>query len=459
MNTSLKMKILDSNLKYFGVNISEIMENAGKGISKEIESEFGKNKKIAIFCGLGNNGGDGFVAARYLISKNKVSVYLVGSSDKIKTLEAKMNFALLDKIPELKIHKIKTQEEVSKINVDKFDIIVDALFGIGISGKIAEPYASVIDLMNKSNAKKVAVDVPTPGFDTDITISLHVSKVRSAKVIDIGIPKEFINQAGPGHVKFLKRRDEKSHKGENGNVLIVAGSKQYHGAAIFAGLVTSKLVDLVYFATPKENIPYIKKASPEFIVNEIKDAKKMLDKADSILIGPGLENSDAIKKLVNSLIKETAPEHKNKKLILDATALRVLNKKLLHKNCVLTPHADEFSFLFKVSPTMASTKKMASKYNCTILLKGVVDFISDGKEIYKNFSGNAGMTTGGTGDILAGLVAGFAFKNDNLHAAIASAFLNGYAADILKKEKGMIYNAEDLLQKIPEAKLICDQNF
>ena len=276
------MKILDSNLKYFGVNISEIMENAGKGVSKEIEYEFGKNKKIAVFCGLGNNGGDGFVTARYLSKNNKVSVYLMGSSDKIKTLEAKMNFALLEKIPELKIREIKTREEVSKINTDKFDIVIDALFGIGVSGKITEPYSSIIDLLNKSKAKKVSVDISTPGFESDVTISLHVSKARGAKVVDIGISKEFMRQAGPGHVKFLKRRDEKSHKGENGTVLIIAGSKQYHGAAIFAGLAASKIVDLIYFATPKENLSYVKKASPEFIVNEIKDAKKKRNNIQNI---------------------------------------------------------------------------------------------------------------------------------------------------------------------------------
>ncbi|MFH1240063.1 MAG: NAD(P)H-hydrate dehydratase [Candidatus Diapherotrites archaeon] len=459
MNTSLKMRILDSNLKYFGVNISEIMENAGKGIAKEIETEFGKKKKIAVFSGLGNNGGDGFVAARYLASGNNVSVYLIGSRANIKTLESKMNFALLSKVDDLKFYEIKTKDDISKINTDKFDIVVDALFGIGVSGKLAEPYASVVDLLNKSKAKRVAVDIPTPGFESDFTISLHIAKAKASKVIDIGIPKDFTYQAGPGHVKFLKRREEKSHKGENGIVLIIAGSKQYHGAAIFAGLVASKLVDLVYFATPKENIPYIKKASPEFIVNDIKDAKKMIGEVNSILIGPGLEKSDVIKKLVDSFIKESSPENKNKKLVLDATALRVLDKKLLHENCVLTPHADEFSSLFKEPPTMASTKKMASKYNCIIILKGAVDFISDGKEIYKNFSGNPGMTTGGTGDILAGLVVAFASRNSNMHSAIAGAFLNGYTADILKKEKGMMYNAEDILKKLPEAKLICDQNF
>lgn len=248
--------------------------------------------------------------------------------------------------------------------------------------------------------------------------------------------------------KKLKKRSAKSHKGDNGIVLIIAGSRLYHGAAIFAGVTASRLVDLVYFATAKENLQIIKKASPEFIVFEFGHIKTVLPEADSILIGPGLKKSPAMKNLVHHLLTKS----KGKRFVLDATALRLINPKWLHCNCIVTPHANEFRHLFGKKPSAANTKAMAKKYNCIVVLKGAVDYISDGNKSFENKTGNAAMTAGGTGDVLAGLIVAFAAKNDLMLAAKAGCYLNGYTADLLLREK-KIYNAQDLMEKIPAAML------
>lgn len=244
---------------------------------------------------------------------------------------------------------------------------------------------------------------------------------------------------------FSPRAD--SHKYQNGLVLVIAGSKQYHGSLVFAAVTASRLADLIFICTAKENFPIVKKYSPTFIVHPYSDALKLAKRVDSILIGPGIDRSAAMKKLAAALVAK----NKNKRIILDATALRLINPKALHANCCVTPHAKEFKALFKIPATKENVALAAKKFNCTVVLKGKTDFVSDGARLYCNFTGNAGMTKGGTGDTLAGLLAGFAAKNGLLLAAQAACYLNGFAGDLLFKERGFQYNAEDLMKELPLA--------
>ena len=268
------------------------------------------------------------------------------------------------------------------------------------------------------------------------------------------MPKKSNFHTSPENVKFLAERKPNSHKGDNGKVLVIAGSKQYHGAAFFAALAASRIVDLVYFASIKENLQLAKAYSSEFIVLPLEDAPKQIKKVDTCIIGPGLEISEENKKLVEGLIK-----NKNKKFVLDASALHMISPNKLHKNCCVTPHSKEFQALFKKKATERTVKEMAKKYKCIIVLKGRTDLISDGKHLWKNFSGNAGMTTGGTGDILAGLIGGFAARNSLFEAALAGTFLIGFTADMLKKKMDYMYNASDVLEALPLAKKICEDNY
>ncbi|MCX6798860.1 MAG: NAD(P)H-hydrate dehydratase [Candidatus Diapherotrites archaeon] len=249
-------------------------------------------------------------------------------------------------------------------------------------------------------------------------------------------------------IKALAKRAPKSHKGENGVVLIIAGSPQYHGAAIFAGITASRIIDLVYFVTVPENLIHVKNASPEFIVLEFNSINAVLPKADAVLIGPGLEQSQRNKNLIHSLLTK----YKKKKFVLDATALRLIDPRWLHANCAVTPHTNEFRQLFKMKPTKENAFAAAKKFKCIVVLKGPTDYISDGKQLFENPGGSPTLATGGTGDILAGLIVGFAAKNPLLLAAKAGCFLNKRAGEMLQKEKGGMWNAQDLMNKLPEAK-------
>jgi len=432
--------IYDHNAIYYGYPMERLMENAGKGIADFLLKKLGKDKKIGFFCGLGNNGGDGFVAARYLLKTNKPVVYLSGKAKEIKTPEAKKNWK------KFKGEKVE-QAKPSKIP-DDFDLVVECLMGTGVKGKVKEPYKSIINKINNLKGKKIAIDFPAPGFDPDVVISMMTKKTKNAHVVDIKYPQRLKEKIGAGEVKALFEPSGASHKGDNGNLLILGGSKKYHGAPVLAAKIASRIVDLVYFSSLSENNEIVKKMKSklcEFITLTPKETLRFVHKADAVLVGPGLEPNQEMEKLVNNLIKN----NKQKKFILDAGALKIVNKKLLNKNCLLTPHKQEFKLLFNKTASKKTVLEAAKKYNCIIVLKGAEDLVSNGKEVKINNTGNPGMTKGGTGDVLAGLIASLACKNDLFLAGQVGAFINGLAGDKLKKKALYYYNASDLIKEIP----------
>lgn len=252
--------------------------------------------------------------------------------------------------------------------------------------------------------------------------------------------------------KKLHLPKPKSHKYQNGLTLMVAGSKQYHGSLVFSAVTASRLVDLLFICTSHSNFSIIKKYSPSFIVHPFADSLKLARKANSILIGPGIDESPRMKKLVASLLSQ----NHGKPTVLDATALRLILPHNLHSNCIVSPHPKEFSALFDLPPTKENVAKASRRFKCIVCLTGKIDFISDGKKLYCNSTGNEAMTKGGTGDTLAGLIAGFAAKSPLLESTLAACYLNGFAGDMLKKKCGTMFNAEDLMNALPVAfKKLC----
>lgn len=238
-----------------------------------------------------------------------------------------------------------------------------------------------------------------------------------------------------------------SRKGDNGRLLIIAGSREYHGSLILCATMASKIVDLVYLHISPANfklLQNIRGRLAEFIFTSASNLKKILASVDAVIIGPGMLPDSKTKKLVSFILKN----YPNKKVILDAGALRVLDLKLLHKNCVLTPHADEFFAVFGKKPTPANAQTLAKKYPGVIILKGPTSYVCQNGEVFYNTTGNQGMTKGGTGDVLAGLIGGLLCKNDPLVSAGAAVYANGLAGDNLKKRFGFYYSASELIPEI-----------
>lgn len=247
-------------------------------------------------------------------------------------------------------------------------------------------------------------------------------------------------------LKKLKKPDQASHKGQNGRLLVIAGSEKYHGALLMSMQTASRIVDMVYVHSPA-NVNLIEKLKSEIAVfiNVLPgELWETIDLVDTILIGPGLEETRANKKLVEKILKK----YPEKKVVVDATAFWHLDPLLLHSNCVVTPHSREFENTFKCEPNADNVLKMAKYYQCTVILKGKYDYISDGKELYENRTGNVGMTKGGTGDVVAGIVSSLLCTNDPLTSALAGIYLAGYVGDKLKEKVGTFYNAEDLIGEL-----------
>jgi len=229
-----------------------------------------------------------------------------------------------------------------------------------------------------------------------------------------------------------------SRKGENGRLLIIGGSGAYHGAPVLSLLAARRFVDLLYFY-PAEDDPQLigaAKAVPEAIV--VHDL--IIDEADCVLFGVGLDGAAFDANLVDGA----------KRLVIDADGLKRV-KGMIPPDCILTPHEGEFTMLFGVEGTEKNVKEMAAKHHCIILKKGQVDIISDGTRVETNKIHNPGMTKGGTGDVLSGLVAALACKNDRFMAAAAAAKINGHAGNTLMKKYGYNYCASDLANALAES--------
>lgn len=482
--TPVEMKAVDKNTEYNHIPTLVLMENAGSGIAHYIVNNYPNKKKVSIYAGTGGNGGDGFVTARHLLNYGyRIHLFLLSRPENIKNRDSITNWKSIEIISRtdknLKVSKIT---DSSQINPDNSDIIVDALLGTGIKGKLREPVSTAIDTINYSPAIVLSVDIPS-GLDSEngkvydktvaahTTLTLHKPKTGltlagsnytgNIEVIDIGIPSVSEEYTGSGDLLKLKTPDVNSHKGDNGCVLIIGSNPDYIGAVIFAAQACiSQGVDLVYIAAPESSAGIIKQYNPEFIVistpgNVLNmDAypviKPLMEKVDSILIGSGAglekETGDLFNKIVTSA---------DKKIVLDADALKLVDKENIRKaDTVLTPHAREFRTFFDCSlPETLDDKiellqKLSRKYNTVILLKGAVDIISSGDDYKLNMTGNQGMTVGGTGDILAGLTTAISTGNSLYEAAYISAFILGRAGDKALSEEGFNFSANDLLKRI-----------
>lgn len=238
-----------------------------------------------------------------------------------------------------------------------------------------------------------------------------------------------------------------SHKGDNGRLLVVAGSAKYHGAMFLCSAMAAKLVDFLYIHTTQANFALIKKVREklaEFIYINQDDLEQTIHEVDSILIGPGVLPDQPTEELVRRLLIN----HPEKKIVLDAGALRVADHKWLHKNCVITPHKQEFKSLFKQEPVIETAYKISRQCPAVIILKGSTDYVLQGGKIFYNTTGNAGMTKGGTGDVLAGLLAALLTKQYPLTAAKQAVYINGLAGDRLFKKYKYYYSATELIPTV-----------
>lgn len=255
------------------------------------------------------------------------------------------------------------------------------------------------------------------------------------------------------YLSQLSLPDPDSHKGQNGKVLIIGGSDLFHAASKWSLDVASKFVDMVFYSSIPINNELVREAKGEFwngIIVEREHLEGYLDEADVVLIGPGMTRTSETEKVVNSLLSA----YPQKKWVIDAGALQMMDVTLLQKNMIVTPHKTEFEKLMgsgvgdETLPQEIQEFSQTHKDVC-ILVKGRVDVVGRGEELEMIEGGNAGMTKGGTGDVLAGLVAALYCKYDALTAAVIGSYINKKAGENLWQTVGPYFNASDLVEEIP----------
>lgn len=477
--TSARMAAIDANCEYLGIKRLQLMENAGAAVANAVKSRI-KSGHVAIIAGRGNNGGDAFVAARQL-GDYDTTVILLGKKEEIKTPEARQNWKALERTS-IPLILVTDAAMFDPAMIKKASVIIDGIFGTGIKGNIKEPESTVIDLINGSDAFVISVDVPS-GFDpdggnfekavqADLTLTFHKIKTGMTKkgaekytgevrVIDIGVPQEAEFFVGPGDIQPFLTRPASSHKGDAGRVLVIGGGA-YSGAPALAALAALRAgADIVTVAAPKNVSDIIASFSPNLIVRALSGDRlvekdiplisELIKKHDVVVMGMGLGTEDATLDAVRKIVPLCM------KAVIDADALIPEVLHTGHREIIVTPHAGELKRLSSVEVPgddkrkLAFVRDFAKDNDITVLLKGRMDIISDGKEIRANRTGNAGMTVGGTGDVLAGLTGALFAKHDAFSAACAAAFINGAAGDLAFSEFGYGLLATDVIDRIPEA--------
>ncbi|MHA2358093.1 MAG: NAD(P)H-hydrate dehydratase [Candidatus Heimdallarchaeaceae archaeon] len=486
---TIKMtRALEDNAFATGITIFEMMEKAGKIIAEEIDKYAKKadKKNIVFLTGFGNNGGDGLVAARYLIEQDyNCNIILIGNKKKFNSLASQENYSKLKKVLSKEnwffVRRKDEFEAIFKPFVEN-SIIIDALLGIGIIGTLKEPYKHVIEYLNTNfKGDIISVDIPS-GYDPEVDnelflenpnkiICLGRNKIQegsfsdaSVVIGDIGIPEDCERYVGIGDLKwYYPQRAKDSHKRQNGVVTVIAGSYDYIGAPILAGLGAFRTgADLIFILTPSDIRNIVASFKPDFITipgNEKEitpsDIVEMFShprlKGSSFVIGPGMMETETTKATLLEFLKDKT----NRQVVIDASALSSIDEEhlflLQYHNAILTPHRGEFNRIFKIKLTgnvkedCKNIEDTAERWKTTLLVKGQYDIISNGKITKINKTGHPGMTVGGTGDVLTGIVAALlSVIDDTFISACLGAYISGAAGERAANDFGDGLMASDI---------------
>lgn len=467
-----------------------LMENAAISTYNILKNYISRNTKICIFCGSGNNGGDGFAIARHLFANNyDVSIISLADLSKMSQ-ETRLNYEIAKK---LNINIIENvANDFSNIIENKFDCYIEALIGIGGSENLKDSISDLISTINAQSGLKFAIDIPAGlnansgkshknTFKADHTITMFAPKIGmyindgkklcgKIHIANLGVPSSIANNLSKIRIiehsdirEILKERHNESTKFDYGRVLIIAGSEKYQGAATLCANASVRsgagLVELATTSFHSSLFPEViqvklnSNGDGSISDNNFEFLKKYIEKADSIAIGPGLgTNINTI-----NLIKNILSEYKNKKIVLDADGLNSLDiNKNYNKNLVLTPHIYEFAKLFNLdyndiqNDTLNCANLYAQKLNCVIHLKHYPSITTDSEFSTLTINGNSGMSSGGTGDVLTGIIASLAAQGLNSYeAASLGAYLHSYLGDYyIKNHNKESLKASDLIENL-----------
>ncbi len=487
-----------------GIAGSELMENAGHQVARRVLrlSAVSGKQNVLVICGSGNNGGDGFVVARRLHEKGLSVQVAMAFKEKKLSGDAAAKFKLMpDVIP--KTFLLPDPKKKLPSLLDEADLIVDAIFGTGFKGELKEDYIDIISLVNSSDDRIIAVDIPS-GVESDTgrvviaaiecneTVTFGLPKLGCVlypgasycgrlSVVDIGFPPDVLamhddikmTESGEAIMLLPKRKDD-THKNACGRVFVLAGSVGLTGAAAMtsqaalktgAGIVTlgmpKSLNDILEIKLTEVMTMSLSETSDRTISNQAyKQVVEAMYDFDVLALGPGLSINKETKISVLKLIKKVS-----KPIVVDADGLNALCgaiEVLIERvgETVITPHPGELARLFEVDTSevqndrLGYAKRAAQEWNTTVVLKGYRSLIaSPNGKVAINPTGNSGMATAGTGDVLTGMIASFGAQGlQAVDAAVLGTYLHGLAGDLVAKDKtDLSLIASDLIEYLPKA--------
>lgn len=483
--TGEQMQAADKyTIEQIGIPSMVLMERAALQMVEKLELEDIDLSNVLVVCGSGNNGGDGYAIARLLHLKGyKVTILFVGNGSN-RSAENENQKRIAD------YYQIPVKQELGN---EEYSVIIDAIFGNGLSRNIEGKYYDCIDKLNQMSGFKVAVDIPSGihdetgcvmgiAFRADLTLAVAFAKrgqmLESAEpyigkihVVDIGIYKDAISENEKLTYCFefddfkerFPKRNPNSHKGAFGKVLLIVGSSGMSGAAYLCAKATYAVgAGLVQIYTHEDNRVILQKMLPEAIISVYRDYDEekiddLLNWADVVGIGCGLGMSAEAEKIVKRTLQcvETP-------CVVDADALNLIAKDMTilqgeKQNLILTPHMKEMARLLSCSVKELKSNKLnylqhfVEKYNVTCVLKDARTLVANTSEnIFLNLTGNCSMAKGGSGDVLTGVIAGTLAQRAELYeAACLGVYLHGMSGDYARDKKGQ-YSvlARDLIESI-----------
>jgi hydroxyethylthiazole kinase-like uncharacterized protein yjeF len=512
--TAARMREIDRlTTERYGIASLDLMENAGRGVADTIAARHPslESCRITVLCGKGNNGGDGLVAARHLAARGaRPSVHLFGRPEDVAG-DAAANLRRWHELGVLNV--VKTAEALEKIlpELAAADVVVDALLGTGLSGPARGLAAQAIDHVNRvaKRAGIVAVDIPSgmssdsfdsPGatIEADVTVTFTAPKIgqllppnaeRVGRLVvhEIGSPRELwegdeslkLHWLEPGEFRGLPlRRAANTHKGTYGHVLIVAGSRGKSGAAALAGMGALRSgAGLATVATPEPVLEIVAQYMPELMPEPLEATgrgtvawrvfesgrwRELLEGKTAVAMGPGLTTHEETVRFVRAAVADCSLP-----LILDADGLNAFDGgadalKNRRGPLAVTPHPGEMARLVGVSAAQVQSRRLetaletARAWNALVVLKGFRTIVATPEgSAFVNSTGNPGMATGGTGDVLTGILAGLTawFGVKQWESALGlGVYLHGLAGDLAAERRGEIsLVATDLVRALPRA--------
>jgi ADP-dependent NAD(P)H-hydrate dehydratase / NAD(P)H-hydrate epimerase len=496
-------------IEEIGVPSAVLMENAGRQVVAAMEAAFDDlaSRHVAVLCGRGSNGGDGFVVARTLMQRGVAcSVFLFAPVAEVRG-DARINLDILGRLGTTVVEVVESQAwELHYSEISRCDLIVDAILGTGLNSAVRGLLETVVADINATTIPVVAIDLPTglsadtheligQSIDATLTVTMAAPKVplvlppaetRTGDLViaDIGIPQSVIEELEGPYLALLAReqvrelvqaRPADAHKGDFGRVLVVAGSVGRAGAAHLAGLGALRSgAGLVTVATPRSCLTAVAAMAPEYMTEALEEAENgtvvlpALERvlsvpADVIAVGPGLGRTPGVSALVHGIVERSAVP-----LVLDADALNayVEDPALLMErdagDVIITPHPGEMARLLGVSvgevqaDRVESARGFAVTHRVYVILKGHRTIIATPEgRVFVNLTGNPGMATGGTGDVLTGMVAAwFGQLLDAEAACKVAVYLHGLAGDLAEADEGEVaMTATDLVAHLGDAVL------